>query len=283
MAENSLYNQVEAAASVISHRLQVVPKVALVLGSGLGEIANRVVHERVVISYDEIPGFEMPGVAGHAGKVIAGDLAGVPVLIYQGRFHYYEGHELSTVTLPTRVAAELGVKTIILTAATGGIAEGLKPGDLCCLTDHINLLGNNPLRGPHDARLGSRFPDMSEVYSRKLRQKAQEVAQCLGITLHPAVYAAMSGPSYETPAEVRMLRNLGADVVGMSTVPEAVTARATGMDVLAFAMVTNAAAGLGDDTERVINHQDVLEIAQIAAGRLGDLISEILCRSFLLN
>lgn len=283
MLEDSLYNLVASASAAIAERLVNPPQVAMVLGSGLGHLANRVIHNRVVISYDEIPGFEKPGVAGHAGQVVSGDFSGIPVLIYQGRFHYYEGHDLDRVGLPARVAAELGVKTIVLTAATGGIAQGLQPGDLCCVSDHLNLIGVNPLRGKHDERLGTRFPDMSAVYSHKWRAIASEVATDMGIKLHPAVYAAMPGPSYETPAEVRMLRLLGADVVGMSTVPEAIVARASGMEVLAFAMVTNAAAGLGEVPDHEINHDEVLDVAKNAGEKLGDLISEILSRALLMK
>jgi purine-nucleoside phosphorylase len=277
----SLYDAVQAAAGAIAHELPDAPTVGLVLGSGLGPLADRVVHRRVVIEYDRVPGFETPGALGHAGRVVFGDLAGVPVLVYQGRFHYYEGHDPAIVTLPMRVAAALGVKTMLLTAATGGIAGGLLPGDLCCVTDHMNLMGTNPLRGPHDARLGERFPDMTRVYSPRLRAAAVRAAASLGIPLKPAVYAALSGPSYETPAEIRMLRTLGADVVGMSMAPEAIVARAAGMEVLGFAMVTNVAAGLGEDPATEITHSEVLDVAETAGAKLGDLIMRILEESCL--
>lgn len=280
MSNNSLYDLVQAASGVINAQIPTPPEVAIVLGSGLGFLADRVIHNRVVIDYDQIPGFEPPSVEGHAGRVVYGDLAGVPVLMYQGRFHYYEGHSLDSVTLPARVAANLGAKLMILTAATGGIATGLAPGDLCCISDHINMLGVNPLRGRHDERLGKRFPDMTEVYSRGWRKLAFEAASLLNLPLKNAVYAAMAGPSYETPAEVRMLRALGADVVGMSTVPEAIVSRASGMNVLAFAMVTNAAAGLAGDPTTEITHDEVLEVAQHSGQRLGDLMVHILNQHF---
>ena len=280
MSATSLYDAVQAASGAIGPLLQVKPRAAIVLGSGLGFLADRVVHQRTVIDYDQIPGFETPSVHGHAGRVVAGDLAGVPVLIYQGRFHYYEGHDLPAVTLPARVAAALGSQLMVLTAATGGIATGLGPGDLCCVSDHINMLGTNPLRGPHDERLGKRFPDMTEVYSRAWRKRAFAAAGELNINLKSAVYAAMPGPSYETPAEIRMLRALGADVVGMSTVPEAIVARASGLEVLAFAMVTNAAAGLAGDPTAEITHEEVLEVAHHAGQRLGDLIVRLLEEQF---
>lgn len=281
MSSPTLYDTVQAAAAAIEPRLTVRPEVAIVLGSGLGGLADLVVHRRSVISYDEIPGFEPPSVEGHAGQVIGGDLAGVPVIVYQGRFHYYEGHDLNATTLPARVAAALGAKLMILTAATGGIATGLVPGDLCAISDHINLIGSNPLRGRHDARLGKRFPDMTEVYSRDWRKRAFHSAASLNISLKSAVYAAMPGPSYETPAEIRMLRAIGADVVGMSTVPEAIVARASGMDVLGFAMVTNAAAGLSGDPTAEITHEEVLEVAKTAGLRLGDLVVNLLQSHFI--
>lgn len=281
MLKDTLYNSVQAAIGAIQHHLPAPPRVAIVLGSGLGFLADRVIHNRIVIDYDQIPGFEPPTVEGHAGRLVYGDLEGVPVLIYQGRFHYYEGHDLAAVTLPARVAAALGVKLMILTAATGGIATGLAPGDLCCISDHINMIGANPLRGRHDERLGKRFPDMTEVYSHRWRHLAFQAAAMLNLPLKNAIYAAMPGPSYETPAEVRMLRALGADVVGMSTVPEAIVARASGMDVLAFAMVTNAAAGLADDPNMEITHDDVLEVAKHSGQRLGDLIVKLLNSHFI--
>lgn len=272
----TLYDAVAAAAAAIAHETTTRPEVAIVLGSGLGPLADRVIHHRVVIDYDRIPGFEPPSIDGHAGRVVLGDLAGVPVMIFQGRFHYYEGHDLAAVTLPMRVAAALGAKRVILTAATGGIAAGLKAGDLCLVTDHLNLMGGNPLRGKHDPRLGVRFPDMTQVYSPAWRTVAIEAAADSGIELKSAVYAALPGPSYETPAEIRMLRALGADVVGMSMVPEAIVARASGLEVLGFAMVTNAAAGSGEDPTAEITHEEVLDVAKVAGGRLGDLIVRIL-------
>ena len=213
----------------------------------------------MAIPYGQIPYFPRPSVAGHGGHLVAGTLSGAGVLILQGRFHYYEGHDLDAVTFPVRVLQRLGVRTLILTAATGGITPDLRPGDLVCLADHLNLIGLNPLRGPNDDRLGTRFPDMTEVYSARLRALALEEAERLGVAPTLGVYACLPGPSYETPAEIRMLRTLGADVVGMSTVPEAIVARHAGMDVLAFALVTNAAAGV---TGAPITHDEVL-----AAGR----------------
>jgi purine-nucleoside phosphorylase len=263
----------EAAAAIRASCIEP-PRIAVVLGSGLNELADRL-PEPVTIPYERIPHFPRTTVAGHAGRAIAGHLHGSSVIMLQGRFHYYEGHDLEAVTFPVRVLQRLGVGTLILTAATGGIRTDLRPGDLLLLNDHLNLLGVNPLRGPNDDRLGTRFPDMTEVYSARLRRIAREEAGRLAIGLAEGIYACMPGPSYETPAEIRMLRTLGADVVGMSTVPEAIVARHAGMEVLGIALVSNAAAGvLGTP----ITHEEVLEAGREAAPRLAALIERIVAR-----
>jgi purine-nucleoside phosphorylase len=199
----------------------------------------------------------------------------VPAVAFQGRFHYYEGHDVETVTFPIRVIQQLGVSTLILTAATGGIRPELRAGNLVLLTDHLNLIGSNPLRGLNDPRLGTRFPDMTEVYSKRLRSIAREEGKKLGIDLVPGVYACLPGPSYETPAEIKMLRTLGADVVGMSTVPEAIVARHAAIEVLAFALVSNAAAGV---VGTPITHEEVLEAGRKAAPTLARLIERVVAR-----
>jgi len=250
------------------------PRVAVVLGSGLNELVERFA-DRKVLPYSQIPHFPTTSVRGHAGNVVLGSVDGARALILQGRFHYYEGHDLRTVTFPMRVLQRLGVQTVILTAATGGVRPDLRPGNLVCLSDHLNLIGSNPLRGPADPRLGERFPDMTEVYSKRLRNMAKEEAKRLGVQLPSAVYACLPGPSYETPAEIRMLRALGADVVGMSTVPEAIVARHGGMDVLGLALVTNAAAGV---LPTPIRHEDVLEAGAKATPTLGKLIRRVVLR-----
>ncbi len=265
-----LYEQTERAASAIRIRCASAPTVAIVLGSGLGALAE-LLQDPQAIPFGEIPDFPAPTVAGHAGRLIFGALGGHQAAVMQGRFHYYEGHDLARVTLPIRVLAALGAKCLVLTAATGGIRGDLRCGDLVLLSDHINLIGANPLRGVHDERLGARFPDMSEVYSCRLRALAKHAARELGFVLSEAVYAAMPGPSYETPAEIRMLRTLGADVVGMSTIPEAIVARQMGMEVMGLALVTNAAAGLGG----AISHEDVLATGRAAEGRLKRLIEAV--------
>jgi purine-nucleoside phosphorylase len=249
-------------------------RTAIVLGSGLNELAGRV-SDRVVIPYEQIPYFPRTSVAGHEGNVLCGQLSGVPVLMFQGRFHYYEGHALEAVTFPVRVLQRLGVPTLILTAATGGIRSDLLPGTLLLLSDHLNLIGANPLRGWNDPRLGTRFPDMTEVYSKRLRSIAKEEGKKLGIELVTGTYACLPGPSYETPAEIKMLRALGADVVGMSTVPEAIVARHAGIEVLAIALVSNSAAGISAAT---ISHEEVLEAGKRAGPSLARLIERVVSR-----
>jgi purine-nucleoside phosphorylase len=272
-----VFHRAGEAAVAIREAVADPPAIAVVLGSGLGALAERL-HDPVVIPYRRIPHFPQPTVAGHHGNLLVGALeaSGASRLwILQGRFHNYEGHDLDTVTFPVRVLQRLGVTTLILTAATGGINTALKPGELVCLEDHLNLIGANPLRGPNDDRLGARFPDMTEVYSSALRAIAREEAGRIGLALPSGIYACLPGPSYETPAEIRMLRTLGADVVGMSTVPEAIVARHAGIAVLAFALVTNMAAGvLGVP----ITHGEVLEAGRAAAPRLGQLIEGVVRR-----
>ena len=269
-----LFDRAEEVATVLRRLIAPLPRVAVVLGSGLGPLAARL-DDRVVVPYAEVPHFPIPTVAGHEGNLIAGSIGGARVIYLQGRFHYYEGHDLNTVTFPVRVLKQLGVEFLVLTAATGGVNTLYRPGDLVALADHLNLIGENPLRGPNDDRLGPRFPDMSAVYSRRLHAIADEEATRLDIALHSGVYACLPGPSYETPAEIRMLRALGADVVGMSTAPEAIVARHSGMEVMAFALVTNAAAGV---TGEAISHEDVLKAGREAVPRLGGLIEAVLRR-----
>jgi len=270
----SLHDRIEEAAQALRDCLPAdreSPEVAIILGSGLGVLVKRLTNP-ISIPYHQIPHFPRPSVAGHLGNASIGRLAGTLIVALQGRFHYYEGHDLEAVTFPVRVLKALGVETLILTAATGGIHPDYRAGDLMLLSDHLNLIGSNPLRGPNDDRLGPRFPDMTDVYDRTLRNLAMTEAEQMNLTLHEGIYAALPGPSYETPAEIRMLRTLGADVVGMSTVPEAIVARHAGMKVLAFALVTNPAAGI---TGQKITHEEVLEEGRQAGERLGGLIEAI--------
>ena len=271
----NLHEAATRAALAITERIDDLPNIAIVLGSGMGPFVDGLT-DLESLSYGQIPHFPKPTVAGHQGNLVVGQAQGVRVACLQGRFHYYEGHDLTTVTFPIRVLKLLGVEILVLTAATGGIGEGLRAGDLVSIGDHLNLLGSNPLRGPNLDAFGPRFPDMSEVYSRRLRAIAREVAAAQGIDLKEGVYACLPGPSYETPAEIRMLRALGADVVGMSTVPEAIVARHMGMEILAFAVVANAAAGLSDT---LITHDEVLAASVEAGPRLASLIGGIVARS----
>lgn len=264
---------IDAALHHIRDRLREPPEVFVVLGSGLSGLAEAV-SDGVSIPYGEIPGFPTPGVAGHAGRLVGGRLEGKAVLFQAGRFHFYEGHPPSVVVAPIRLAAQLGATTVILTNAAGSIAPDLLPGQILLLDDHINLMARSPLAGPV-VNGEERFPDMSAPYDSALRGLATELAREMGIALPSGVYASVLGPSYETPAEIRFLRSVGADAVGMSTVPEAITARALGMKVLAFSLITNQAAGLGAES---LQHEEVLEVGIAAGGRLGDLIRRIIAR-----
>lgn len=264
---------VDRATEYLGDRIGATPSAALVLGSGLGELAERV-KEPVMVPYAEIPGFARSTVAGHKGRVVAGWLEGVRVLAFQGRYHAYEGHAAVELATPVRTARALGAETLIVTCAAGGVNRALGPGTLMLLTDHLNLMGLNPLVGP--ARPGeTRFPDMTEPYDRGLRDVARAVADDEGIEVAEGVYAAVLGPSYETPAEIRMLDRLGADAVGMSTVPEVIAARAAGMRVLGIALITNAAAGI---TGELLDHEEVIAAGVEAAERFQRLVRGVLGR-----
>jgi purine-nucleoside phosphorylase len=249
--------QLSEACSFIEERVKAVPELGIILGSGLGSFAD-CVEEKITIPYKTIPHFPVSTVEGHAGQLVFGLVHGRPVVIMQGRFHYYEGYTMKEVTFPIRVMQKLGVSGLVVTNAAGGINPEFHPGDLVIIKDHINLMGDNPLRGANLADLGPRFPDMSEGYCREWRQKGLRIADETGITPREGVYAAMSGPSYETPAEIRFLRAIGADMVGMSTVPEVLTANHGGMRVLGISCVTNMAAGI---LPQKLSHEEVMETA----------------------
>lgn len=255
------------AAAAIRAKLRVTPRVAIVLGSGLGGIASAIEKPKR-IPYRSVPGFPKATVAGHAGELIGGTLGGVPVVALSGRFHMYEGHDVALAAFPARVMHALGAETLIVSNAAGGLRKNVGPGSLVLITDHINLMFRNPLIGPLEPG-DVRFPDMSDPYDNGLRATAHRVAKARGITLHEGVYAGLLGPTYETRAEVRMLATLGADVVGMSTVPEVIVARALGMRVLGFSCVTNLACGLSDAP---ITHAEVLETTARVAGQLQELV-----------
>ena len=274
LAKTDLYSRAEAAARVIRSRIKTKPEIALVLGSGLGGFADEF-ENAVRIPYQEVPGFAMSTAQGHAGRLVIGDIEGIPVVAMQGRFHYYEGYSLEEVTFPIRVFKLLGIQNLLLTNAAGGIDVRLSQGSLMVISDHLNLMGVNPLRGPNDERFGPRFPDMSEVYSRQLQELVVDEAKELGVTVRRGIYAALSGPSYETPAEIHMFRQFEADAVGMSTVPEAIVARHMGMNVLGISCITNMAAGI---TEQPINHEEVIETGEQVRDTLTQLLRRVISK-----
>ncbi len=264
----------EAARYVLAQAQGRVPRAAVVLGSGLGSVADAI-NDAVEIPYNEIPHFVTSTVQGHDGKLIIGSCDGVDVVLMKGRVHFYEGYSMEEVTLPVRVFSLMGIQTLVLTNAAGGTALHLKPGSLMAITDHINMMGENPLQGPNDERFGPRFPDLTAVYTRAYVEAAHEVAREIGVVLSEGVYMALRGPSYETPAEIRMMRKLGADAVGMSTVPEAIVARHCGMSVFAISCITNVAAGL---TASEISHNEVMEVGERAGKQLAELIVRLISR-----
>ena len=268
------FDRVQEAAEWVRERIGRRPDVAIVLGSGLGDFAAALA-EQTSFAYGDIPNWPASAIVGHAGKLVVGTLGGKRVAALSGRAHFYEGHDLQTVTFATRVIGTLGVKTLILTNAAGGINLTFKPGTLMLMDDHINLMGSNPLIGPNDERFGPRFPDMSEVYSTRLRQLAGDAARARGLALAHGVYAALHGPSYETPAEIRYLRTIGADAVGMSTAPEAVVARHMGVDVLGISCITNMAAGV---LPQPLVHDEVMEVARRVRGEFCALLEGIVER-----
>jgi len=262
------------AAEFILSKTSLRPRLALVLGSGLGAFADDL-EDRVVLPYSKIPHFPVSSAEGHAGNLVIGRVGDVAVAAMQGRVHFYEGHTMQRVTFPMRVFCRMGIKGVLLTNAAGGIGPKLKPGCLVVLSDHINLQGTNALIGTNEERFGPRFPDMTEAYSKEWRKLALAEGNRQGIDIYDGVYAAVPGPSYETPAEIRFLRTIGADVVGMSTVAEVTVARHCGMKVLAISVVTNMAAGI---LNQPINHVEVLEIGQKIRGQFARLLQALIPR-----
>ena len=284
------YEKAKETSEFIKSKYNRQIKVALVLGSGLGAFADEI-ENKVVIPYEEIPHFARSTVEGHAGQLVLGEVGSVPVAVQQGRFHYYEGYEMPEVIFPVRVFGVMGVKSLILTNAAGSVDTDFKQGTLMLIRDHINLMGVNPLRGANDNRFGARFPDMTEVYSLEYQDIAIAAAKEMAVEraaaeeqrtgkkqethriLRRGVYCALSGPSYETPVEIRMLRLIGADAVGMSTVPEAITARQMGIKVLGISCITNLAAGISDEA---INHEEVMETGAKVANVFKELLIRII-------
>jgi purine-nucleoside phosphorylase len=281
------YEKAAAAADFIKSGYNPEVKTAIVLGSGLGAFADKL-ENAVRLPYDQIPGFARSTVEGHAGQLVLGELEGVPVAVQQGRFHYYEGYDMDQVILPVRTFGVMGIKNLILTNAAGSLDLDMTPGSLMLIADHINCMGINPLRGQNDERFGPRFPDMTEVYDREFQQIAHEEAVAIANErfetgrdpdvnefLHRGTYCGLSGPTYETPAEIRMYRQLGANAVGMSTVPEAIAARHMGIRVLGISCITNLAAGM---TTAEIEHDHVMETGAQVADVFGELLRRVIKR-----
>ncbi|MBW7649666.1 purine-nucleoside phosphorylase [Anoxybacillus sp. ST4] len=249
---------IEQAAQFLKEKFPNPPQIGLILGSGLGVLADEI-EQAIKIPYSDIPNFPVSTVEGHAGQLVYGQLEGATVVVMQGRFHYYEGYSFDKVTFPVRVMKALGVEQLVVTNAAGGVNESFEPGDLMIISDHINNMGGNPLIGPNDSSLGVRFPDMTEAYSKRLRQLAKDVANEIGLRVREGVYVANTGPAYETPAEIRMIRMMGGDAVGMSTVPEVIVARHAGVEVLGISCISNMAAGILDQP---LTHDEVIETTE---------------------
>lgn len=269
---STLYERAQEAARLIRAHIDVEAPVAIVLGSGLGAFADALT-DAVEIPYEEIPGFARSTVQGHAGRLVIGRVGDVTVAAMKGRFHFYEGYSLQDVTFPIRVLKMLGVRTLVLTNAAGTLNMNFTPGSLMVISDHLNLLGDNPLRGENDERFGPRFPDLTSVYARPLQDIVADEAKAMGIEVRRGVYAALSGPSYETPAEIKMMRTLGADAVGMSTVPEAIVARHMNIQVIGISCITNLAAGVSDTP---IDHSQVMEIGERVRVHFTELLRRVI-------
>lgn len=274
------YENAAEAAEFINSKYSKKIRAALVLGSGLGAFGDEL-DNPVAIPYEEIPHFARSTVQGHAGRLVLGEVGGVPVAVQQGRFHYYEGYDMQQVMFPVRTFGLMGIENLVLTNAAGSLNPALPQGSLMLIRDHLNMLGVNPLRGPNDERFGPRFPDMTVVYDAEYRKIAQEEAESIARErsekniLGEGVYCALSGPTYETPSEIHMYRSFGADAVGMSTVPEAIAARHQGMRVLGISCITNLAAGMSGET---INHEEVMETGEKVAAVFKDLLTRIIGR-----
>lgn len=265
---------IREATEYLRKKIDFSPKIGLILGSGWGDFAETM-QGALRIPYGEVPGFHTSTVPGHAGEWAFGELSGQKTAMMVGRLHYYEGHWLKDITLPVRVMKQLGVETLIVTNAAGGVNTGFEVGDLMLITDHINMTGVNPLFGPNLDEFGPRFPDMSKAYDPDLMAMAKAVARDQGLNIREGVYAQMTGPSFETPAEIRMLRVLGADAVGMSTVPEVIAARHSGIKVLGVSCITNMAAGVLDQP---LSHEEVMEVSNRVKGGFRKFLSEVVRR-----
>jgi purine-nucleoside phosphorylase len=268
---DTVFEKATAAAEFVGRRTELRPTIAIVLGSGLGAFAEQL-ESATAIGFAEIPNFARSTVPGHSGKLVIGKVAGVPVAVMQGRVHAYEGYSPEEVTFPVRVLGRMGAKTLVLTNAAGGINEGLRQGQLVLIADHINLSGRNPVAARNDERLGPRFFDMSEAYSSRLRELAHEAARAMEFRLDEGVYLSVLGPSFETPAEIRAFRTMGADLVGMSTVQETIVARHMGIEVLGISCVTNMAAGIQKEP---LSHEEVMETGRAVEKQLAGLLTRL--------
>ena len=264
-----MYEKLQETVAYVRQRTTLQPTVGIILGSGLGRLVEQIT-DPVTIDYHDVPHFPKTTVAGHAGRLVIGLIGQTVVMAMQGRFHYYEGHDMRTVAYPTAFMKSFGVQTLVVSNAAGGINRGFAPGDLMLITDHINLFANNPLIGLNDERLGPRFPDMTEAYSPRLMALAEQAAQGLGFEFRHGVYAGVSGPAFETAAEIRYLERGGADAVGMSTVPEVIAARYLGLDVLGISCITNMATGIAKVKHA---HEDVMRIANEASERFCNVVA----------
>lgn len=267
-----IMTMIDETTQYIRSQITQTPEIAIILGSGLGPLAN-LVENPIEMSYADIPNFKASTVAGHAGKLIYGTIEGHCVLVMSGRFHFYEGHPMEIVTLPVRVFARLGIKNLIVTNAAGGIGDSLIPGSIMLINDHLSFMCPSPLHGPNLDVFGTRFPDMSEVYTPSLRALAKDVANKLGINVSEGVYCYFRGPQYETPAEIRAAKVLGADAAGMSTVPEAIVARHCGMRILGISLITNKAAGL---SKTLLSHEEVSAVAAVSEKNMLALVTGII-------
>lgn len=265
-------SMVQEAAAFIKEKTSVKPEIGLILGSGLGILAE-LIEDAAAIPYEEIPHFPISTVEGHVGELLIGNIQGRPVVMMKGRFHMYEGYGPEVTAFPVRVMKEIGVQKMLVTNAAGGVNTNYNAGDLMIISDHLNLTGRNPLVGPNEPAFGVRFPDMSEAYSERLRKLAKTTAEAQGFNIQEGVYAGLLGPNYETPAEIVMLRRLGADAVGMSTVAEVIVARHTGIEVLGISCITNMAAGILDQP---LSHDEVMETAEQVKGKFLGLVMALI-------
>lgn len=258
----------------VKSKINITPEIGVILGSGLGDLAEEI-EDKVTVKYEDIPNMPKSTVAGHKGQYVFGKYKGKNVVMMQGRIHYYEGHPMEILSLPIHIMKYLGAKTLLVTNAAGGVNESFNPGDLMIITDHINLAFNNPLIGENNEKIGPRFPDMSNVYDKDLVKLAEDTAKDINVDIKKGVYCMMTGPTYETPAEVRMVRILGGDAVGMSTVPDAITAKHCGMKVLGISCITNMAAGILDQP---LNHKEVIETSNKVKNTFINLVGNIIER-----